>query len=46
VVEPGVVCDVMGTAEPVCAVVPEPVLDPDGITELHPHATPGGWLLE
>lgn len=45
-VEPGVVCDVMGTAEPVCAVVPEPVLDPDGITELHPHATPGGWLLE
>ena len=46
VVEPGVVCDVMGTAEPVCAVVPEPVLDPVGITELHPHAIPGGWLLE
>jgi xylulokinase len=22
------------------------VLDPDGITELHPHADPGGWLLE
>ena len=46
VFEPGVVCDVMGTAEPVCAVVPGPVLDPDGVTELHPHATPGGWLLE
>ena len=46
VVEPGVVCDVMGTAEPVCAVVPGPVLDPEGITELHPHAVPGGWLLE
>ena len=46
VVEPGVVCDVMGTAEPVCAVVPGPVLDPDGITELHPHAVAGGWLLE
>lgn len=46
VVEPGVVCDVLGTAEPVCAVVPGPVLDPDGVTELHPHATPGGWLLE
>jgi xylulokinase len=46
VVEPGAVCDVMGTAEPVCAVVREPVLDPHGITELHPHATPGGWLLE
>jgi xylulokinase len=37
---------VMGTAEPVCAVVPGPALDPDGVTELHPHATPGGWLLE
>ena len=46
VVEPGVVCDVMGTAEPVCAVVPGPVLDPDRVTELHPHAAPGGWLLE
>lgn len=46
VVEPGVVCDVMGTAEPVCAVVPGPVFDPTGLTELHPHAVPGGWLLE
>ena len=36
----------MGTAEPVCAVVPEPALDPDGVTELHPHAVPGGWLIE
>ncbi len=46
VVDPGAVCDVMGTAEPVCAVVPQPVLDPTGITELHPHADPAGWLLE
>lgn len=46
VVEPGAACDVMGTAEPVCAVVPGPALDPDGVTELHPHAVPGGWLLE
>lgn len=46
VIDPGVVCDVMGTAEPVCAVVPGPSLDPDGVTELHPHADPGGWLLE
>ena len=46
VVDPGVVCDVMGTAEPVCAVVPEPALDPDAVTELHPHAVPGGWLME
>ena len=43
---PGAVCDVMGTAEPVCAVAPGPALDPEGVTELHPHADPGGWLLE
>ena len=46
VVEPGVVCDVMGTAEPVCAVVGEPAHDPTGVVELHPHATPDTWLLE
>jgi xylulokinase len=46
VVEPGVVCDVMGTAEPVCAVSPTPALDAEGVTELHPHAAPGIWLLE
>jgi xylulokinase len=46
VVEPGVVCDVMGTAEPVCAVVAEPAHDPTGLVELHPHADPETWLLE
>jgi xylulokinase len=46
VVEPGVVCDVMGTAEPVCAVVGEPAHDPTGLVELHPHADPETWLLE
>jgi xylulokinase len=46
VVEPGVVCDVMGTAEPVCAVVGEPAHDPTGLVELHPHADPDTWLLE
>ena len=46
VVEPGVVCDVMGTAEPVCAVVSEPAHDPTGLVELHPHADPETWLLE
>ena len=46
VVEPGVVCDVMGTAEPVCAVVSEPAFDPTGLVELHPHADPDTWLLE
>jgi xylulokinase len=46
VIEPGVVCDVMGTAEPVCAVVSEPAHDPTGLVELHPHAEPSTWLLE
>jgi xylulokinase len=46
VIDPGTVCDVMGTAEPVCAVVTEPALDPGCVTELHPHASPGDWLLE
>ena len=46
VVEPGVVCDVLGTAEPVCAVVAEPAHDPTGLVELHPHADPDTWLLE
>jgi xylulokinase len=46
VVEPGAVCDVMGTAEPVCAVAAEPALDAGGLAELHPHAAPGRWLLE
>ena len=46
VVEPGVVCDVLGTAEPVCAVTSEPLLDPTRVTECHPHAAPGRWLLE
>ena len=46
VVEPGVVCDVLGTAEPVCAVVAAPAHDPTGVVELHPHADPDTWLLE
>lgn len=46
VVEPGVVCDVLGTAEPVCAVTAEPLLDSTRVTECHPHGVPGRWLLE
>jgi xylulokinase len=46
VIEPGEVCDVMGTAEPVCAVIGEPELDAPAIVELHPHAAPDRWLLE
>jgi xylulokinase len=43
---PGEVCDVVGTAEPVCAVSAAPRQDPSMLVECHPHADPAGWLLE
>jgi len=43
---PGEVCDVVGTAEPVCAVSAEPGEDPAMLVECHPHADPDVWLLE
>jgi xylulokinase len=45
-VQPGAVCDVLGTAEPVCAVVDRPLRDRSRVAECHPHAAPGRWLLE
>jgi xylulokinase len=42
----GEVCDVAGTAEPVCAACAQPSEDPTMLVECHPHADPGGWLLE
>jgi xylulokinase len=46
VVTPGLVCDIAGTAEPVCAASPEPVFDSSGLVETHCHAHPDLWLLE
>jgi xylulokinase len=43
---PGEVCDVVGTAEPVCAASAEPRQDPTMLVECHPHADPDAWLLE
>jgi len=43
---PGDVCDVVGTAEPVCAASAEPREDPTMLVECHPHADPDTWLLE
>jgi xylulokinase len=43
---PGDVCDVVGTAEPVCAASAEPREDPSMLVECHPHADPEAWLLE
>lgn len=45
-IDDGVVCDVIGTAEPVCAVTHVPLTDPTGVIELHPHADPDAWLFE
>jgi xylulokinase len=42
----GEACDVVGTAEPVCAVSAEPRDDPTMLVECHPHADPDTWLLE
>ena len=46
VFSPGEVCDVVGTAEPVCAASSEPREDPTMLVECHPHADPDAWLLE
>jgi xylulokinase len=43
---PGEVCDVVGTAEPVCAASAAPREDPTRLVECHPHADPDVWLLE
>jgi xylulokinase len=43
---PGEVCDVVGTAEPVCAASAGPREDPTMLIECHPHADPDAWLLE
>jgi xylulokinase len=43
---PGEVCDVVGTAEPVCAVSIRAREDETMLVECHPHADPDSWLLE
>jgi xylulokinase len=42
----GEVCDVAGTAEPVCAVSTAPREDRTMLVECHPHGDPDTWLLE
>ena len=46
VLEPGVVADIIGTAEPVCVSAVEPAFDPTRLVETHCHAHPERWLLE
>jgi xylulokinase len=46
VTQPGMVGDISGTAEPVCAASRTPAVDPSGLVETHCHADPDLWLLE
>ncbi len=46
VIRPKMVCDITGTAEPVCAVAEVPLFDESGLVETHCHAHPDYWLLE
>jgi xylulokinase len=46
VTRPGLVGDIVGTAEPVCAACPEPIFDQTRLVETHCHADPDLWLLE
>jgi xylulokinase len=46
VVEPGLIADVTGTAEPVGAVPPALVLDSERLLETHAHAVDGAILVE
>jgi xylulokinase len=46
VTRPGLVCDIAGTAEPVCASSQTALFDESGLVETHCHADPDLWLLE
>lgn len=46
VVQPGLVGDIVGTSEPVCAASATLLIDPSGLLETHCHAHPDLWLLE
>jgi xylulokinase len=46
VLRPGVIGDIVGTAEPVAAASETPIRDPEGLVETHAHVPPGRWLIE
>jgi xylulokinase len=46
VTRPGLVCDIAGTAEPVCASSQTALFDDSRLVETHCHADPNLWLLE
>ena len=46
ITQPGLVADIAGTAEPVCAASEKVVFDAARLVETHCHADPDLWLLE
>jgi xylulokinase len=46
VTQVGLVCDIAGTAEPVCMASATPIFDASGLVETHCHADPELWLIE
>jgi xylulokinase len=46
VIRPGLIGDIAGTSEPVCAAAAGPAFDPTRLIETHCHADSGLWLLE
>jgi len=46
VTQSGLVCDIAGTAEAVCASSRSALFDESGLVETHCHADPDLWLLE
>jgi len=46
VMRSGLICDIAGTAEPVCVSSTAPLFDPIGLVETHCHADPELWLIE
>ena len=45
-IQPGIVIDITGTAEPVAVAATTPVIDETGLVETHGHADPRVWLVE
>jgi xylulokinase len=46
VLQPGLIGDIVGTAEPVAVGTDRVVRDADGLVETHAHVPPGRWLVE
>ena len=46
VLRPGLVADIVGTAEPIAAASDHPVDDPEGLVETHGHVPVDRWLVE